>query len=79
MGISYFFLCNFPRTSNFLRRILKSEALVYKSFFFSEQLFYRNYSTLDSHAITVISHAFAYSSRWRQKPGQGLFSLKIPQ
>ena len=52
----------------FFRRILRSEALVYKSyFFFSEQTFYANYSTLDSHTITVISQAFAYSSRWRRK------------
>ena len=36
--------------------------------FFSEQPFYGNYSTLDSHTNTVISHAFAYSSRWRRKP-----------
>ena len=62
--------------SNFFRRILKSEALVYKSFFFSEQPFYGNYSTLDSHTRTVISHAFAYSSRWRRKSWQGLCSLK---
>ena len=41
--------------------------------FFSEQPFYGNYSTLDSHTITVISQAFAYSSRWRWKPSQGLF------
>ena len=27
-----------------------------------------NYSTLVSHTNTVISHAFAYSSRWRRKP-----------
>ena len=42
----------------FFSRILRSEALVYKSFFFSEELFYGNYSTLDSHTNTVISHAF---------------------
>ena len=47
--------------SNFLRRILRSEALVCKSYFFSEQPFYGNYSTLGSHTITVISHAFAYT------------------
>ena len=41
-------------------------------FFFSEPPFYGNYSTLDSHTNTVISHAFAYSSRWRRKPWQGL-------
>ena len=46
--------------SNFFRRILRSEALVYKSYFFSEQPFYGNYSTLDSHTNTVIFHAFAY-------------------
>ena len=40
--------------------------------FFSEQPFYGNYSTLDSHTNTVISHTFAYSSRWRRKPWQGL-------
>ena len=43
-----------------------------KRIFFSEQPFYGNYSTLDSHSITVIFHAFAYSSRWRRKPWQGL-------
>ena len=36
--------------------------------FFSEQPFYGNYSTLDSHTNTVIFHMFAYSSRWRRKP-----------
>ena len=59
-------------SSNFFRRILRSEGLVYKSYiFFSEQPFYGNYSTLDSHTntvISVISHAFAHSSRWRRKP-----------
>ena len=40
--------------------------------FFSEQPFYGNYSTLDSHTNTVISHTFAHSSRWRRKPWQGL-------
>ena len=54
-----------------------SEALVYKSYFLTEQLFYGNYSKLDSHTNTVISHAFAYSSRWRRKPWQGLF-FQIP-
>ena len=42
--------------------------------FLSEQPFYGNYSTLDSHTNTVISHTFAYSSRWRRKPLQGLFT-----
>ena len=42
----------------FFSRILRSEALVYNSFFFSEQPFYGNYSTLDSYTRnTVISHA----------------------
>ena len=27
-----------------------------------------NYSTLDSHTNTVISHTFAYTSKWRLKP-----------
>ena len=54
--------------SNLFGRILRGEALVYKLYFFSEQLFYGNYSTLDSHTISVIAHAFAYSSRWRRKP-----------
>ena len=45
----------------FFSTILRLVALVYKSFFFfSEQPFYRNYSTLASHTNTVISHAFAY-------------------
>ena len=39
--------------------------------FFSEQPFYGKYSTLHSHTNTVISHKFAYSSRWRRKPWQG--------
>ena len=39
---------------------VRSEALDYKSYF-SEEPFYGNYSTLDSHTNTVISHAFAYS------------------
>ena len=54
--------------SIFFRRILRSDALVYKSFFFFEQPFYGNFSTLDSHTNTVISHVFAYSSRCRRKP-----------
>ena len=37
-------------------------ALVYKSFFFSEQPFHRNYLALDSHTNTVMSHTFACSS-----------------
>ena len=40
--------------------------------FFSELPFYRNYSTLDSHTNTAISHTLAYSSIWRRKPWQGL-------
>ena len=59
--------------SIFFSRIVRSDALVYNWYFFSEQPFYGNYSTLDSHTITVISHAFAYSSRWRRKPWQGLY------
>ena len=58
----------FVKPSIFFSRNLWNEALVYKSCFFSEQPFYGNYSKLDSHTNTVISHAFAYSSRWRRKP-----------
>ena len=51
------------------------KALVYNSyvflfFFFSEQPFYGNYSTLDSNTNTVISHAVAYSSGWRRRKGR---------
>ena len=63
---------------NFLSTILCFVALVYESFFFSEQPFYGNYSTLNSHTHTVISHTFAYSSRWRRKPWQGLF-VRLPE
>ena len=41
----------------FFRRILRSEALVYTSVFFSEQPFYGNYSTLDSHLVKMASKA----------------------
>ena len=40
--------------------------------FFSEKPFYGNYSMLDSHTNTVISHLFAYSSRWHWKLWRGL-------
>ena len=47
----------------FFSRIFRNEALVYKSFFFSEEPFFGNCSTLlDSHTNNVISRAFAYSS-----------------
>ena len=41
----------------FFRRIVRSEALVYTSVFFSEQPFYGNYSTLDSHLVKMASKA----------------------
>ena len=44
---------------NFFSKILRSEALVYNSYFFLEQPFYGNHSALDSHTKTVISRAFA--------------------
>ena len=43
--------------SIFFSRILRSEALVYNLYFFSEQPFYGNYSALAYHTNTVISHA----------------------
>ena len=43
--------------SIFFSSILWSDAFVYNSYFFSEQPFYGDYSTLDSHTKTVISHA----------------------
>ena len=61
------------RPKKFFSTILCFVALVYKSYFFSEQPFYGNHSTLDSHTNTA--HTFAYSSRWRRKPWQGLFIL----
>ena len=45
--------------------------------FFSEEPFYGNYSTFDSHTNTAISHAFACSSRWRRKPWQGLYCFTV--
>ena len=50
----------------FFSTILRSEALVYNSYFFSEQPFYGNYATLDFHTNTVISHAFAVTLPTRQ-------------
>ena len=46
--------------------------------FFSEQPFYGNYSTIDSHINSVISNTFAYSLRWRRKPWKGLFGTAQP-
>ena len=50
-------------------RIISVERLFWKNMICP---FYGNYSTLDSHTNTAISHTFAYSSRWRRKPWQGL-------
>ena len=47
----------------FFSKILWSEALVYNSFFFSEQPFYGSYSTSDFHTNTLISHAFNLPTR----------------
>ena len=47
----------------------RCEALVYDSYFFQKRRFTEiQYSTLDSHTNSVISHAVAYSSRWLPKP-----------
>ena len=40
--------------------VLKLWSFSLQIIFFSEQLFYGNYSKLDSHTNTVISHAFAF-------------------
>ena len=60
----------------FFSKILCFLASVYNFFFFYKKPLCGNYSTLDSHTNTVVSHAFAYSSRWRQKPWQGLLSFE---
>jgi len=63
------------------RTILCFVALVYNWYFFQNQPFYGNYSTLDSHSDTntVISHTFAFSSRWRRKLWQGLFKYDVKE
>ena len=56
-------------------RIISVERLFWKNMICP---FYGNYSTLDSHTNTAISHTFAYSSRWRRKQGKvycGLHSV----
>ena len=63
------------RSLNKANKTINSIQFSLQFIFFSEQSFYRNYSTLDSHTNTVISQAFAYSSRWRRKPWQGLFNV----
>ena len=45
--------------------------------FFSEQPFHGKLFDIDSHTNTVISKMFAYSSRWRRKPWQGLFKKSL--
>ena len=60
----------------FFSRILKEWSFSLQFIYFLKQPFYGNYSTLDSHTNTVISHGFAYSSRWRRKPWQGLLIIK---
>ena len=60
--------------SNFYSIICTS---VSKAIFFSEQPFYRNYLTLDSHTNTVNSHVVAYSSRWLPKPWQGVLDKTL--
>ena len=49
--------------SIFFRRILRSEALVYKSYFFRTAVLRKLFDIRFSYMITVIPHAFAYSSR----------------
>ena len=47
------------RPSIFFGRILRRETLVHNLYFFSEQPFYGNYSTLDSYTNIVISYRFS--------------------
>ena len=49
--------------SNFFSRILKSEVLVYSLYFFQNSRFTEIIRHLTN---AVISHGFAYSSRWRR-------------
>ena len=60
---------------NFFSTILCFVALL-QFIFFSVKPFCGNYSTFDSHTNIVISHMFAYSSRWRRKPWQDLYTSK---
>ena len=53
----------------------KKQLVKFKFKFIYSHLFNYNTTTLRK-TITVISHAFAYSSRWRRKPRQGLFRVK---
>ena len=53
----------------FSSTILCFVALVYDSYYFQNSHFW----TIDSQTNTVISHTFAYSSRWRRKPWRGQF------
>ena len=55
--------------SIFSRRILSCEAVVYNSYIFFTSAVLRKLFNIKfiSHINTVISYAFAYSSRWRAK------------
>ena len=57
--------------------ILCFVALVYKSYFFSEQPFDGNYSALDFHINTVISHTFAYSSKMASKTVKNVYCKSV--
>ena len=68
------------RPPKFVSKILCCVALLnidLQFIFILEQLFYENYSTLDSHTNTVISHAVVYSSRWLPKLWQGLLMVRF--
>ena len=58
----------------FFSTILCFAALVYNWCFFQNSPFTEIMRHTDSHTNPVISHTFAYSSRWRRKPRQGLLT-----
>ena len=70
------FLSHPIRWAVFFSRILRSEALVYNSFFFWTVVLWKLFNIRFSYN-TVISQSFAYSSRWRRKLWQGVLVLYL--
>ena len=46
---------------------------------FSDAMFFEHYLTSDFHTNTVISDVFAYSSKWRRKPGEGKWGKEFAE